>query len=116
VVLAGVDCFRAASAAGVAKEIERPEAMAAELASVAGSLGMTTAALVEQSNGRIKALSLDGVAPSPENVKRGEYRLVRSVYLITRARIAPATQRFLSFVRSAEGARVIRANGGVPLE
>jgi len=115
IVLAGIECFRAASLTTTARMIERPEAMAAELSSVSGALGMTSMPFVDQSGGRIKALTLDGIPPDAERVRRGEYPLTRSSYLVTTASPSAAAARFIAFVRSDAGARVIRANGAVPL-
>lgn len=115
IVLTGIECFRAASSSTAARVIERPEEMAAELSSVSGALGMTSMPFVDQSGGRIKALALDGIPPDAERVRRGEYPLTRSSYLVTTASPSAAVARFIAFVRSDEGARVIRANGAVPL-
>ena len=116
IVLAGIECFRAAtSSSTVARVIERPEDMAAELSSVSGALGMTSMPFVEQSGGRIKALALDGIAADTDRVRRGEYPLTRSVFLVTSASPSAAVVRFIAFVRSDAAARVIRANGAVPL-
>ena len=38
---------------------------------------MTSLPFVEQSGGRMRALSLGGVAPSAENVRSGAYALTR---------------------------------------
>lgn len=113
VVLAGIGCFRTASAAGVARSIERPEEMAAELASVPGALGMTSMPFVNQAGGRIRALALDGVAPDAERVRRGDYPLTRSAFFVTAASPSAPAARFVAFVRSAAGAQVIHATGAV---
>lgn len=115
VVLAGVGCFRTASGANVARIIERPEEMAAELAAVAGAIGMTSMPFVDQSRGRIKALALDGVAADADRVRRGDYPLTRSSFLVFNALPKGAVQRFVAFVRSDAGAKVIRSIGAVPL-
>lgn len=90
--------------------------MAKELSRTAGAIGMTTTTVAEQSQGKIKPLSLNGVEPSAANVRSGAYRLTRDSFLVTRAAPSPAVARFLEFVRSAEGKRVISANGAVPLD
>jgi phosphate transport system substrate-binding protein len=90
--------------------------MAKELSRIAGAIGMTTTTVAEQSQGRIKPLSLNGVEPSADNVRSGAYRLTRDSFLVTRAAPSPAVAQFLEFVRSAEGKRVIGANGAVPLD
>ena len=90
--------------------------MAKELAATAGGIGMTTATVVEQSQGRIKALSLSGVAPTAENVQNKKYALTRDSFLVTKAAPSPAVARFLEFVRSSAGEKVIIANGAVPVK
>lgn len=115
VAVAGVPCLASATTAGAPRSLEKPEDMASELASVPGALGMTSLPFVEQSAGRIRALRLDGVEATAETVRTGAYPLVRPAVFLTRADVPRATARFLAFVRSDDGARVIVANGGVPL-
>lgn len=90
--------------------------MSKDLAGTAGAIGMTTMTVVEQSQARIKPLALNGIEPSVENVRSGAYRLTRDSFLVTKAASAPAVAKFLEFVRSPEGRRVISANGAVPLD
>lgn len=89
--------------------------MAKELSATAGALGMTTTTVVEQSRGRIRAVSLNGIVPSAENVGRKIYTLTRDSFLVTKAAPPPAVARFVEFVRSADGTAVIAANGAVPV-
>ena len=90
--------------------------MAQELAKVAGAIGMTTMTVVEQSQGRVKAVSLRGIAPTAENVQRKTYTLTRDSFLVARTPASPAVTRFLEFVRSPAGSKVIAANGAVPVK
>lgn len=90
--------------------------MARELAATPGAIGMTTMTVVEQSKGKISAVALNGVAPSPDNVRSGAYRLTRDSFLVVKAAPTPAVASFLDFIRSPEGKRVISANGAVPLD
>lgn len=87
--------------------------MARELARTPGAIGMTTMTVVEQSQGKISALALNGVAPTADNVRSGAYRLTRDSFLVVKAAPAPAVAGFLEFIRSPEGKRVIGANGAV---
>ena len=113
VAVAGVPCLRDAAAAGAVRAIAEPEAMAAELAATPGALGMTSLPFVEASGGRLRALALGGVAPTATNVRGGAYPLTRRSVLLTRAQPPAHVSRFLAYVRSPEGARVIAANGAV---
>lgn len=90
--------------------------MAKELARTAGAIGMTTTTVTERSQGRIKPLALNTIEPSAENVRSGAYRLTRESFLVTKATPPPAVARFLEFIRSPEGKRVISASGAVPLD
>ena len=87
--------------------------MAKEIAATVGAIGMTTTTVVEQSRGQIRAVSLNAVSPSAENVGRKTYTLTRASFLVTKAAPAPAVSRFVEFVRSSGGVAVIVANGGV---
>ena len=98
------------------KVMPRSGDMAKELATSVGAIGMTTTTVVEQSRGKIKSLSLNGVMPSAENVERKIYNLTRDSFLITKAPPPPAVSRFLEFVRSSAGTAVIAANGAIPVK
>lgn len=114
VALAGVPCLKVAIAKGSPKALAMPEEMATELSAVAGAIGMTSMPFVEQSGGRMRALALNGVAPSTSEVRTGRYPLTRAAIFLARADASPATRHFIAFARSTEGARIIAANGGVP--
>jgi phosphate transport system substrate-binding protein len=102
---------------GVTVEIGKGLGTKARLeALAAGAIGMTTMTVVEQSQGRIRPLSLNGIAPRAENVKSQSYSLTRDSFLVTKATPTPAVARFLDFIRSPEGAKVIAANGAVPVK
>ena len=107
------------------KDLKMPEAvkvmprsgdMAKELAAVAGAIGMTTMTVVEQSQGKIKALSIDGIEPSVQNVERKAYRLVRESFFVIKTPASPAVTRFLAFTQGAMGHAVITANGAIAVK
>lgn len=120
-----VDAIVLRESIGCLKALQMPEAvkvapksgeMAKELAATAGAVGMTTMTVVEQSGGKIKPVSLRGVAPSASNVQNKTYTLTRDSFLVTQAAPSPAVASFLDFVRSAAGGKVITANGAVPVK
>ena len=98
------------------KVMPRSGDMANELASTAGSFGMTTMTVVEQSGGKIKPLTINGTSPSAQNVEQGVYRLARQSILVAKAAPTPSVSRFLAFVRSPAGTQLIRENGAVPVK
>lgn len=64
-------------------------------------------------NDRVKAVSLDGVEASVDNIMSGEYKLQRPFVLAVKkgATLSDAAQRFLDFIRSDEGKQIIRDFG-----
>jgi len=116
VVRAGVDCLRSLKMPEGVKVMPKSGNMARELASVTGAIGMTSMTVVQQSKGRIRAVALEGIEPTAENVKRGTYTLVRNSYFVTRGSPSPEVTRFIEFALSATGAEVIAANGAVPVK
>jgi phosphate transport system substrate-binding protein len=110
----GIPCLATITLDASVAMIERPDDMARQLQATPGAIGITSAPLVEQSGGRIVAVTLDGVAPTVSNVESGAYPLTRRAILIHRRPAPPAVREFLRFVRGAQGQRIIRANGAIP--
>jgi len=98
-----------------AKVMARGGDMAKGLVETPHAIGMTSMTVVEQSGGKVKALTLNGVAPTAENVRSGRYFLTREFYFVIKGEPTPSSKKFLDFVLSPDGDRVILANGAVPL-
>ena len=64
----------------------------------------------------IKIVALDGVSPSVENIKSGEYGLYRPLYLSYNPHSPKidTVMNFINFVQSKPGREVMRRNGVVP--
>jgi phosphate transport system substrate-binding protein len=116
VVRAKLACLKNLKMPDGVRVMPRSGDMAKELAATVGAVGMTTTTVVEQSRGQIRAVSLNGVIPSAENVGRKTYTLTRDSFLVTKATPPPAVSKFVEFVRSSAGAAVIVANGAVPVK
>ena len=116
IVRAQVGCLKALQMPEGVQTMAKSGDMARGLTGTAGAVGMTTMTVVKQSQSKIRPIWLNGVEPSPENVRSGAYALTRNSFLVTKSSPAPAVARFLAFVSSPEGKRVISANGAVPLD
>ncbi|MGE0294874.1 MAG: PstS family phosphate ABC transporter substrate-binding protein [Hyphomonadaceae bacterium] len=89
---------------------------------VQGVLGNPTAmgyfgyAYYEQNRERLTALTINGVAPSPETIASGEYPLARPIFIYVSADALrrPAVQRFVQYFVSNAG-ELSRQVGYVPL-
>lgn len=63
----------------------------------------------------IKALLIDGVAPSLENVASGRYPFIKTLGLVWRENaVPPSVRAFVEFVESAEAAGILTSHGYVP--
>src|SRR5688572_1342261 len=115
VIRGGIACLKALRLPETVKVMPRSSDMAKELADTAGAIGMTSLTVVAQSYGRIRALSLNGVAPTAGNVESNAYPPVREAFLVTKSPTKEAVGRFVAFVVGPEGEKVIRANGALPI-
>lgn len=77
------------------------------------AIGYASLAAVDDT---IKALTVEGVAPSEETVLDGTYKIQRNFNMITNdsKELSPAAQAFLDFATSLEAASLIEAAGAVP--
>ena len=64
----------------------------------------------------VKALKIDGAAPTAENIAQGSYPLARSFYLVSLDTPGAAETEFLRFVLSRQGQAVVAQEGYVPTE
>ena len=116
VVRDNIACLKDLKMPEAVKVMPRAGDMAAELAATTGAIGMTTMTVVEQSQGKIKALSINSIDPSAQNVERKAYRLVRESFFVIKTPASPAVARFLEFTRGAMGHTVITANGAIAVK
>lgn len=58
----------------------------------------------------VKALKIDGVAATTENVKNGSYKISRPFNIATKKDISKTAQDFIDFILSEQGQAVVEAN------
>ncbi len=58
-------------------------------------------------NDTVKALKIDGVEVSPENINNGSYKIARPFNIAIKDDISPVAQDFIDFILSSEGQAVI---------
>jgi phosphate transport system substrate-binding protein len=59
----------------------------------------------------VKALSIDGVAPTAENSKSGKYPVVRPLYFLTKEQPTGLVKDFIDFCLGSEGQMIIEKEG-----
>ena len=59
----------------------------------------------------VKAVSVDGVAPTVENIKADTYKVARPFNIATMGEVSEVTQDFINFILSSQGQAVVEENG-----
>ena len=67
-------------------------------------------------NNTVKALKIDGVDASVENIKNGTYTVNRPFNLAVKGELNDAAQDFLNYIMSTEGQTVIEENGYIKID
>ena len=67
-------------------------------------------------NDTVKALKVDGVEATVENIKSGDYKVSRPFNIATKGEVSEVAQDFISYILSAEGQAVVSENGYIPLD
>ncbi len=65
-------------------------------------------------NDTVKALEINGVAATVENIKSGAYGISRPFNIATLGETSAAAQDFIAFIMSADGQAVIEKSGYIP--
>ena len=99
-----------------ANELDSTGAVMAKVASTPGAIGYVSLDVIDDS---VKALSLDGVVPTAENIKAGDYFLSRPFVMATVGEISAQkeeVQAFFKYLASEEGKEVIKAVGLITVD
>ena len=82
------------------------------------TIGFISLGLAEPQPGMrdVKALMLDGIAPTQENVLSGDYKLYRAFLFISAEEPTGAARHFVDFVLSDEGQEILRVEGLISVE
>lgn len=84
---------------------------ASAIEKVPGALGPSTLALLTSEKRALKALTLDGVVPSAQNLANGSYPLAKQLLIVTGPKTPTEALAFVSFVQSATGREILRQTG-----
>ena len=64
----------------------------------------------------VKALKIDGVEATAENVKSGDYKIARPFNIVTKDTVSAEAQDFIDFILSDEGQKVVEEEGYISQE
>lgn len=75
---------------------------------IKGSLTATTTSQIKTEKRDLRILPIDGVEPTLANVENGAYPFVKKLYVVARAANVADVARFVEFLRSSEGLKLLR--------
>ena len=110
----GIACFRDLKEPPSVIIVPTAPEMTKILSDRPGSIGFTDAIAIEDSAGAIIALTLDGVAPTADNVRNGRYKMIKGNFLVTKGKPEGEVKAFIDFIKGPKGAKIIEANKAVP--
>jgi len=65
--------------------------------------------------GDTRVVSLDGIAPTVENIKNGTYPIARKLYFVTLGEPTVGARAYIDYVLSQEGQQIAAENGFIPI-
>ncbi|SFL50220.1 phosphate ABC transporter substrate-binding protein [Halanaerobium salsuginis] len=87
-------------------------AVAGVIADTEGAIGYVGLGYLSDS---LKAVKVSGVLPSNATVASGEYPIARPLFMFTNGWPEGLTSQFINFILSAEGQKIVKEQGFVPL-
>jgi phosphate transport system substrate-binding protein len=111
----GISCFRELQEAPQVKSMYKSNDMLSVLQHTPDAIGLIDSIALEQAEASTRQLKLDGRSATAEAVASGDWPVIKRYTLIVRKIRSKAVNRFLRFIKSPEGAAIIRKHGGVPL-
>jgi phosphate transport system substrate-binding protein len=77
------------------------------------AIGYISAGLVDN---RVKAVTIEGVLPTPENIKNHSYKLRRRFLLVSRVAPTSTCKQFVDFILSPQGQQILEKEGLVGIQ
>ena len=79
------------------------------------SIGTFSLAYAISHNLSVNRLKLNGIAPTPENLKTGKYPMARTIGIIWGKNVSEATQAFVNYILSQPGSSALEKSGFAPI-
>jgi phosphate transport system substrate-binding protein len=99
-------------AAKTMQEFNSNGAVQKSVSQTPGAIGYVSLEYVDST---VKALTIDGVAPSVDTIIDGTYKITRPLILITNGEPTSPAKSFIEFILSDIGQKIISDNGFVPI-
>jgi len=111
----GIPCFGKLREAPEAITMFKSKDMLTVLQRTQDSIGIIDLIALGQSPSKARPVRLDGRAATAEEVAAGRWPLIKKYTLVIWNKRKKATDRFMNFIKSREGAALISKYGGIPV-
>ena len=101
----------AAEARPAAQYAVNDQDAADDLERIPGAIGPSSLALIVSEKRALRALKLDGKEPTLANLASGNYPYYKRLFFVTGAKSPPTVARFIAFVSSPAGRKILAGNG-----
>ena len=98
------------------EEAEIKNNTAVMMSNVAGDVDAIGYISLGSLNDSVKAVKIDGVEATAENIKSGEYKVSRPFNIATNGEVSDVAQDFIDYILSPEGQAVIEENGYISID
>lgn len=98
------------------EEAEITNNTAVMMSTVAGDVDAIGYISLGSLNDSVKAVKIDGVEATAENIKAGEYKVSRPFNIATNGEVSDVAQDFINYILSPEGQAVVEDNGYIAVE
>lgn len=98
------------------EEAEITNNTAVMMSTVAGDVDAIGYISLGSLNDSVKAVKIDGVEATAENIKSGEYKVSRPFNIATNGEVSYVAQDFIDYILSPEGQAVIEENGYISID
>lgn len=95
--------------------LERPSQMVESLKVIPYSIGYTSLGEVISSELDVNVLNVNGIPPTPAHVEKNVYPFSRPFGMVIRSTPKKGVMKFVDFIYSDSGIKVIESNGYVPI-
>ena len=98
------------------EEAEITNNTAVLMSTVAGDVDAIGYISLGSLNDSVKAVKINGVEATAENIKSGEYKVSRPFNIATNGEVSDVAQDFIDYILSPEGQAVIEENGYISID
>ena len=98
------------------EEAEITNNTAVMMSTVAGDVDAIGYISLGSLNDSAKAVKIDGVEATAENIKSGEYKVSRPFNIATNGEVSDVAQDFIDYILSPEGQAVVEDNGYISID